>query len=142
MKILVSFALFLSFATPNALRASDAASQIKSVLNMQVEDWNRGDIPGFVNKYAPDCIFVGKKVVHGRAQLLARYEKSYPTREAMGRLTFSAVEVHLLTPDVAMVTGEWHVERSGLGGNAIGGLFSLVFQRQSKEWKIALDHTS
>jgi uncharacterized protein (TIGR02246 family) len=142
MKIVASLALFVALATPNAFCASDAASQIKSVLNTQVEAWNRGDIPAFVSTYAPDCTFVGKKVVRGRAQLLARYERTYPTREAMGHLTFSAVEVHLLAEDVAFVTGEWHVERSVTGGNAIGGLFSLVFRRQGKEWKIALDHTS
>ena len=65
------------------MAASDAESQIERVLNVQVEAWNRGDIPAFVASYAADCIFVGKEVAHGRAQLLARYKKNYPTREAM-----------------------------------------------------------
>ncbi len=60
----------------------------------------------------------------------------------MGHLTFSSVEIHLLDDNVAVVTGAWRLERSGAGGSNVGGLFSLVFQRREKEWKIALDHTS
>src|ERR1700761_4220661 len=100
MKPVVRVVLFFAIALPITLGASDAESEIKKVLNVQIEAWNRGDIPTFVTTYAPDCIFVGKQVAHGRAQLLARYEKSYPTREAMGHLTFSALEVRLLAPDV------------------------------------------
>lgn len=142
MKVLAFVALFVGLTTPLLLKASDAESQIKTVLNTQLAAWNRGDVPAFVSTYAPDCIFVGKAVARGRAQLLARYQKSYPTREAMGRLSFDALEVHELTPDVAVVTGEWHIERSGAAGNGVGGLFSLVVQRQGSTWQIALDHTS
>jgi uncharacterized protein (TIGR02246 family) len=124
------------------LGADDAESQIKSVLNIQLDAWNRGDIPTFITTYAPDCIFVGKQVAHGRDQLLARYQRTYPNREAMGHLTFEAVEVHLLSADAAFLTGEWHLARMAAGGNDVGGLFSLVLRRQANEWKIALDHTS
>ena len=142
MRLLALTALLLSLLTTAPLKASDAESEIQTVLNIQLEAWNRGDIPALVNTYAPDCIFVGKQVAKGRAQLLARYQKTYPTRAAMGHLTFSTVEVHLLDKDVAIVTGAWRLERSGRGGQSIGGLFSLVFQHRAKQWKIALDHSS
>jgi uncharacterized protein (TIGR02246 family) len=141
MKVLARFALLLFFASVAVLNAADAESEIKAALNVQVDAWNRGDIRAFVTTYADDCIFVGKQIARGREQLIARYQKSYPTREAMGHLSFSALEVHLLTPEVAIVTGEWHIERSGAAGN-VGGLFSLVFQRKVNEWKIKLDHTN
>ena len=142
MNALVSVALLLGLTAPVPLRSNNAESQIKDVLRMQVEAWNRGEVPAFVAAYAPDSIFVGKEVASGRAQLLTRYERTYPTREAMGHLTFSHLEVRLLTAEVAIVTGEWHIDRSSTGGNGIGGLFSLVFQRRDKEWQIALDNTS
>lgn len=123
-------------------QAADAESDIKSVLNVQVEAWNRGDIPRFVQTYAPDATFVGKQVTHGRDGVQARYEKNYPTREAMGHLSFSDLQVHLLTPDVAIVTGGWHLQRSGSGGEPVGGIFSLVLQRHGGRWEIELDHTS
>jgi uncharacterized protein (TIGR02246 family) len=142
MKVFLLFAVLFAGAGPRALHAMDAESQINAVLKVQVDAWNRGDIPGFVSTYASDCIFVGKAVAHGRAQLLARYKKTYPTREAMGHLTFSGLEIHLLSDAVALVTGEWHIDRSGADAKRIGGLFSLVFHGEDTEWKIALDHTS
>lgn len=142
MRILALIALLAALVTTAPLQASNAESEIRAVLNTQLEAWNRGDIPALVNTYAPDCIFVGKQVAHGRAQLLARYQKAYPSREAMGHLTFSAIEIHLLDDNVAVVTGAWHLARSGAGVSNIGGLFSLVVQHRAKDWKIALDHTS
>ena len=142
MKVLVSIAVLLACTVSIVCGADSAESQIKAVLNTQVDAWNRGDIPTFVATYAPDCIFVGKQIIHGRDQVLARYMKSYPTREAVGHLSFSALEVHLLTPDVAMVTGEWHLARPVSAGSDAGGLFSLVFHYQANKWAITLDHTS
>jgi uncharacterized protein (TIGR02246 family) len=132
----------LTLIGPKIMLAEDAHTQITAALNQQVEAWNRGDVETFVGTYAADCIFVGKTVAHGREQLLARYRATYPNREAMGRLTFSTLEVRILDDDVAIVTGEWRLERSASGGGAKSGLFSLVFKRTGGEWKIALDHTS
>jgi uncharacterized protein (TIGR02246 family) len=121
---------------------SDAESRIKATLNAQVEAWNRGDIPTFVTTYTDDCIFVGKPVLQGRAQLLARYQERYPTPAAMGHLTFSEMAIHLLDKEVAIVTADWHLDRDAAGGGPVGGYFSLVLHRQSGAWKVALDHTS
>lgn len=142
MTLLSKFALVLAFAIPATVGAFDSESDIKAVLNTQVESWNQGDIPTFVSTYADDCIFVGKTVTHGRAQLLDRYQKTYPSRAAMGHLTFSSLAVHLLDPDVAVVTASWQLDRTAEGGGPVGGVFSLVFHRQGGTWKIALDHTS
>jgi uncharacterized protein (TIGR02246 family) len=142
MKPHQALAFLFAFLLPARLPAFDAESQIKAVLTTQVESWNRGDIPAFVATYADDCIFVGKKLTQGRAQLLERYRKTYPTPAAMGHLTFTSLAIHLLDADVATVTAEWHLDRSREGGGPVAGIFSLVFHRQNGLWKIALDHTS
>jgi uncharacterized protein (TIGR02246 family) len=134
--------LVLALLLTIPLQAFDAESDIKSVLTTQVNAWNRGDIPTFVTTYSDDCIFVGKPILQGRAQLLARYQKKYPTPDAMGRLTFSNLAVHLVDSEVAMVTADWHLDRKESGGGPVGGYFSLVLHRQKGRWKIALDHTS
>jgi uncharacterized protein (TIGR02246 family) len=74
-------------------QTSDAKQTIEKVLTVQVQAWNRGDIPKFVTTYAEDCIFVGKQVLQGRSKLLARYQKTYPSPEFMGRLTFQNLTV-------------------------------------------------
>jgi uncharacterized protein (TIGR02246 family) len=124
------------------LHALDAKSEIEAVLTTQADAWNRGDIPTFVTTYTEDCIFVGKPILQGRAQLLARYQKKYPTPDAMGKLKFSNLVVHILDKEVAMVTADWHLDRNAEGGGPVGGYFSLVLRRQNGQWKIALDHTS
>jgi uncharacterized protein (TIGR02246 family) len=134
------FLLILLLTFP--VQASDPQSDIKAVLTTQVDSWNKGDIPTFVTTYTEDCIFVGKPILQGRAQLLARYQKKYPTPDAMGHLTFSNLAVHILDKDVAMVTADWHLDRNAAGGGPVGGYFSLVLHRQNGQWKIALDHTS
>jgi uncharacterized protein (TIGR02246 family) len=139
MKLMICVVALL---TPLHILAGDATAEIKGVLNVQVQAWNRGDIPAFVETYADDCVFVGKAIAHGKAQLLARYQRNYPTREAMGHLAFAALEVRLLSPDVAIVTGEWRIERTGGENKGVGGVFSVVFQRKAGQWLIALDHTS
>jgi len=134
--------LLLTLLLTLPVQAFDAESDIKAVLTTQVHAWNKGDIPTFVTTYTEDCIFVGKPILQGRAQLLARYQKRYPTPDAMGHLTFSNLAVHILDKDVAMVTADWHLDRNTAGGGPIGGYFSLVLHRQKVQWKIALDHTS
>ena len=73
-----------------SFQAEDTA--IRAVLDKQVEDWNRGNIPAFVQTYAESCTFVGKTVVEGRAGVEARYRQNYPTAAAMGHLTFTDFE--------------------------------------------------
>lgn len=118
--------------------------EIRQVLTAQVAAWNRGDVPGFMKGYANSVrtTFVGKEIEHGYASILARYLRSYPTREAMGRLDFTGLEVRMLGEDHAVVTGYFHLARSQAAGGNASGVFSLVFEKESKGWRIILDHTS
>jgi uncharacterized protein (TIGR02246 family) len=120
---------------------ANAPADIKAVLTTQVQAWNHGDIPTFVNTYANDCIFVGKDTAHGKTQLLARYKKAYPTPEKMGHLTFTNLDIHLLDENVAVVIANWRLDRTAAAGGSKGGLFSLVLHHEPTGWKIALDHT-
>ncbi|MGA8531119.1 MAG: nuclear transport factor 2 family protein [Acidobacteriaceae bacterium] len=118
--------------------------QIRQVLAAQVAAWNRGDIPAFMSGYANSTrtTFVGKGIEHGYAAILARYLGKYPTQAAMGKLTFTGLEVRMLGDDHAVVTGYFHLARSQSAGGNASGVFSLVFEKESAGWKIILDHTS
>jgi uncharacterized protein (TIGR02246 family) len=121
-----------------------AEDEIRQVLRVQTEAWNRGDIPAFVQYYAADAVFVGRSVsvTHGSADVKARYLREYPTRERMGVLTFSDLEIRLLSPSSAYVIGRYHLDRSAASGGPASGLFSLVFAKRNAQWLIVLDHTS
>ena len=124
--------------------AASPDSDIRRVLGDQVAAWNRGDIPGFMEGYdkSESTTFVGATVTKGHAQVLANYKKRYPTRENMGTLKFSDLEIRLLGPDYAAVIGKFHLDRSAQAGGESSGIFTLVFHRTSQGWKVILDHTS
>ena len=121
---------------------ADASGEIRAVLMTQAEAWNRGDLESFMSSYAEDCTFMGTPVMHGRAQVLARYRGVYPTGGAMGKLTFSSLNVQLLDAHVATVIGDWHLQRDAVSGGNVGGYFSLVLANRDGTWRILLDHTS
>jgi uncharacterized protein (TIGR02246 family) len=142
LRLGIILAVAASVAASLPTQTSDAKTTIEKVLTAQVQAWNRGDIPKFVTTYAEDCIFVGKQVLQGRSKLLARYQKTYPSPESMGRLTFQNLTVRQLDERVATAIGEWHIDRPAASGGATGGIFSLVLQLRNGAWQIVLDHTA
>ena len=127
-----------------------AISSIHAELDMQAEAWNRADVEAFMKTYedSPETLFIGKTVRKGYQPILERYKKAYSTKEQMGKLTFSDVDVRLLPAacgkaELALVTGKFHLERTAKGEATLDdGIFSLVWRKGPKGWKIILDHTS
>jgi uncharacterized protein (TIGR02246 family) len=138
-------ALAASFAHRTTCSAEAApAVAIQRVLDDQAAAWNAGDIQTFMRAYkdSPDTTFIGKSVEHGYAPILERYKKAYATKDAMGTLDYSEITVRELGENYAVVTGKFHLARTVAGGGDVGGIFSLVWEKTSEEWKIILDHTS
>ena len=115
---------------------------IRAVLERQQTDWNRGDTEGFLTGYDKETVFVGDKITKGLDELRVRYQTHYPTRGSMGHLTFSDVEVHMIGADNAYVIGRWRLERKAEDGGDTGGVYTLIFKRTPRGWKIVMDHTS
>ncbi len=134
--------LSLTLLSAQYAAGADALSAIKGVLTAQAEAWNRGDLGSFMNSYEEDCTFMGSPVMQGRAQVEARYRKVYPTGAAMGKLSFTGLNVRLLDERFAIATGDWHLARDTAGGGDVGGYFSLVLESRDGRWQIVLDHTS
>jgi uncharacterized protein (TIGR02246 family) len=134
--------LLLALLAPKVLPAADDAVAIRAMLDKQVADWNRGDIPAFVHSYAENCTFVGTAVTEGRSAVEERYRRSYPTPAAMGHLTFTDLKIKKIDSRVALVTGAFHLARPSAGGGNKSGIFSLVLERLNGVWQIVLDHTS
>lgn len=126
------------------LRAQSSQEAIRQVLVDQEAEWNRGDIVAFMRGYddSPQTTFIGKSIEHGYQKILARYQRNYASHEAMGRLVFSDLDVRMLGPEHAVVTGHFHLTRTQAGGGDAAGAFSLIFEKTSAGWKIILDHTS
>lgn len=137
--LLLSFSL--SFAQSNK-KDEKAATEIRKVMEDQSAAWNRGDIEGFMRGYwnSPDLKFVsGTNVTRGWQPTLDRYKKSYDSRAKMGVLTFSDLEITILSKDAAVVLGSWALQRETDNPH---GKFTLTFRRFKEGWRIILDHTS
>ena len=123
---------------------------IRAAIAAQAEAWNRADIPAFMQAYenSPDTTFIGATLRKGYAPILDRYTKAYSTKEQMGTLTFSNLDVRLLPTssgavEYAIVTGAFHLDRTAHGdAKKDDGIFSLVWRKGPQGWKIILDHTS
>lgn len=126
------------------LRAQTPESNIRSVMDAQVKAWNRGDVEGFMAGYdaSDETTFVGATVTKGYRGVLESYHRRYPTKENMGQLAFSELEVKPLGGEYAYVIGKWHLTRAASAGGDAGGIFTLLFHRTGSGWKIILDHTS
>lgn len=137
------FALLLVLLGTQVLLAAESPeAAVRAVLEEQVRAWNDGDLPRFVSTYSAETIFVGKEVVRGNTGLLERYRRTYPSRERMGTLTFSDLEVRTLGNDFASVLGQFHLQRAAADGGVAQGVFTLLLKRTGKTWVIILDHTS
>jgi len=128
------------FALALALPAQDP----QAVLAAQAAAWNRGDLPAFVDTYvdSPSLTFLGKDLSRGRAQVLARYQRTYNTPEKMGQLRFEILDHRPLGPDHAVILGKFFLTRSQAGGGDASGHFTLILRKTPKGWKIIHDHTS
>ena len=128
----------------SAQKASDTNSMgaIRAVLDAQRDAWNKGDIEGYMDGYdrTDNTVFVsGDNVTRGWKTVLERYQRSYDTREKMGELTFSDLEVTVLSKDSAVVLGRWLLKRSQ---DEPHGRFTLIFKKTKLGWRIIHDHTS
>jgi uncharacterized protein (TIGR02246 family) len=126
------------------LFAATADDGIRSAMKDQVSAWNRGDVRAFMDGYedSPSTTFVGLNITKGHSQVLANYQKRYPSKDSMGTLQFTDIEVRPLGNDYAVVIGRYHLDRSKEAGGEGKGIFTLVFHRTARGWKIILDHTS
>jgi len=135
----------LCLLPPLVAQSLSPDGDVRAVLTLSEEAWNRGDLAAFASYYddSPETTFIGKDVVHGGVQaILSRYRNAYPTREAMGTLAFSEIDVRMLAADVALVTGRFHLERVAAGGGNAAGRYTLVLRKTAAGWKIIHDHSS
>lgn len=131
----------IQFFAQSDPQKTKAAADIRGVMDAQVVAWNRGDIDGFMQGYwnSENLVFVSTNVTRGWKPTLERYKKSYDSREKMGTLTFSDLEITVLSKDAAVVLGTWALARTNDNPK---GKFTLIFRKFKDGWRIVHDHTS
>ena len=140
--LLVSIISLPATAQNPTKREGSISSAVRAVLEAQSQAWNRGDIEGYMDGYArsQNTVFVsGDDVTRGWQPVLDRYKKKYDSRDKMGTLTFSDLEITPIGNDAAVVLGRWHLQRAN---DEPHGRFTLLFRKTKRGWKIVHDHSS
>ena len=146
MKIVFLFLAMLVSTTPAFAQSTKEIGKIKTdilaVMDDQTAAWNRGDVDGFMRGYwnSAELVFVsGDNVTQGWQPTLDRYKKNYNSREKMGALKFSDVEISVISKTAAVVLGSWSLTRATDNPK---GKFTLIFRKFGDGWRIVHDHTS
>ena len=127
----------LAYALTLMLGAADGGHEVLALLERQSAAWSKGDLDAFCSIYADDAVFVSPSgVTRGRAEVLARYKKKYPTAAAMGKLTLSPIDVREST-DAVSVAAKWTLEYPDKP--AATGHTVVVFRRTQNQWRIVHD---
>jgi ketosteroid isomerase-like protein len=118
-----------------------ATAAIRAVLYAQAAAWNRGDVAGYMDGYDRSSteLVGGDTITRGWQTVLDRYRGKYNSKEKMGVLTFSDLEIRILSKDAALVLGRWHLQRAS---DEPHGLFTLLFRKTKAGWRIVHDHSS
>ena len=141
MRITVILFLLLT-AIPTLGQTNTTENAIRKVMDDQASAWNRGDIDAFMQGYwrSPELKFVsGDRITRGWQQTLDNYKRSYPDKAAMGTLTFSDLEITVLSKDAGFVIGSWSLAREK---DRPHGKFTLLFRKFKDGWRITADHSS
>lgn len=114
---------------------------IRSIMDHQVAEWNKGNVDGFMSGYwkSEQMTFQsGNRRLKGYNALAAMYKKNYAGAK-MGTLTFKDIEIKPLAKNLFMVLGRWNVKTKD---KVQEGLFTLIVRKIENEWKIIHDHSS
>ena len=139
---IICYILIVALVCGAPEQPSNSVAEIQSVLTAQQDAWNHGDIDAFMNGYARSAstVFVSEdEVRRGWETVRDRYHMRYSDRAKMGTLSFSEIEVTMLSPDAAVVLGRWKLKREN---DEPHGRFTLIFKRLPEGWRIVHDQTS
>lgn len=133
---------FLVVAFGIVALSQEREKAIEKVLVDQVAAWNAGDIEGFMKGYwnSDSTVFLsGGTLTRGYSGVLSRYKKTYGTRDKMGKLEFTELQVRMITPTFGVATGVWRLHRVN---DQPWGRFTLLVEKKPEGWRIIHDHTS
>ena len=134
--------LLFAFFSAFSFSQSKDESAIRTVLQKQENEWNKGDLEKYMQGYWKNdsVMFIGKSgITCGWQKTLDNYKKGYPDKEAMGKLKFTLLQMKPISKEYYFVIGKWHLQRT-IGD--LQGVFTLLFKKINGQWLIVADHSS
>ena len=138
------FILIFALSAFGIFPAFSQSKDVKDIIQlMRVEEdaWNKGDIEGYVNLYAPEDstrMIYSTGAVYGKDSILAFYKKYWP-KERMGKLKLTHDSIERLSDTYYYVSGYFNV--SYPTGKEIKGRFSGLVKKINGKWYLYTDHS-
>ncbi|MFQ5650194.1 MAG: YybH family protein [bacterium] len=147
MKTRIAFLLFMLLCVSSCQEQvifdeQAARREILAIVKDSEAGWNQGSIEKFMQGYwkSDSLRFAsGGTISYGWQPVFQRYTTRYPGKAAMGELTFSNLDVTVISADAGLVFGKWQLLREQ---DAPWGLFTLFLRKTREGWRIVHDHTS
>jgi uncharacterized protein (TIGR02246 family) len=117
---------------------------VTKVLLAQEAAWNRGDLDAYLAffKDAPDTQAILGAPLRGLPAIRSRFHSSFPTRDTLGTLEQSQVEVRALGDTFALATGKYTLTRPKKSGGNADGTFIEIFEKTPTGWQIIFTETT
>lgn len=136
--------LALAACAAPSVPVGDPGAEITATLARSANDWNRGDLDGFMSDYAKDSLtgyVTGGHVQYGWQPMYDRYQANYfAPGKSRDSLSFEEIRIRPLGMDVAFATARFQLHR---GDSLVAsGPFTLILQKRGQRWLILHDHTS
>ena len=142
-KHIIGFLVLISLCIPVLAQSEKEQASIRKIMDDQTAAWNRGDIDAFMSIgywQSEKLKFVsGYRITYGWKSTLDNYKTTYSSTALMGKLTFSGLEIDVLSKDAAFVIGSWSLARDKDNPK---GKVTLLFRKGKEGWRIVTDHSS
>lgn len=112
---------------------------VRGVLTANAAAWNEGNLTAFLNGYDQSGavrLVNGADIVTGINGVRKHYQAVVERAGAMGRLTFSNLDVTMTAPEVATVNGRYAHES---GPAKTTGAMTMVMKQVDGRWRIVQD---
>lgn len=147
MKTSIASRLIILLATVSAAPTASAdwtadEAEIRRLLVISTDAFNRGDLPGHLAIYDAGVTFMTQEGPRpGTAPIEKAFRENYfRDGKAIQQLRFEELAIRALGPDVALATARWAL--SGGDKPDQSGWFTLVLQRGGDGWRAVHDHSS
>ena len=122
-----------------ALPARTAENIVRGVLSANAAAWNEGNLTAYLDGYDQSGavrLVNGADIVTGINSVRKHYQAFVEGAGAMGRLTFSDLDVTMTAPEVATVNGRYAHES---GPAKTTGAMTMVMKQTDGRWRIVQD---
>ncbi len=129
----------IRLAGAEALAPRPTQDVIRGVLSANAAAWNEGNLAAFLSGYDDSDglrLVADAEIAAGFGGVKKYYEEMITDAGAMGRLSFSNLDVSMTSAEVATVVGRYALESSA---RKIAGAVTVVMKQVEGRWRIVQD---